>query len=357
MKEKSQLLESIDRFRRGFWEKTTIDRPPVGIVPNDIFLPINNLRKPFERSQIRPEDVNSQLYMSDYDLAFANRAVITDDMLPTSAPLRAIPWLEAACGCPARYATGSMAPGHFVKSLTDLADIKLPANPQWLQTLTRQTQQTVDNLPRDCWCSPTILRGPSDVLSAMRGLTEFYTDLADDISIIDNAAAKVNTLFLHVLDMHFSIVPPKLNGYSHIYGYWAPDKTVVIQEDAMGMCSPDTYRDIFMKYNAAVVEHIGKYILFHIHSTGYRHYKDVLKIPGIAGIELTIEANGPSLLDMIPVLKEILQKSRLILFVDHCFEQLPEALNRLPKDGLYLIISDKYINSDKQFQDFTAENW
>ncbi len=357
MKEKSQLLESIDRFRRGFWEKTTIDRPPVGIAPDDVFLPIKYLYAPFKGKEITPNDLSNDLFTSDYDFAFADRSITTDDMMPFSAAWRAIPWLEAICGCPVRYATGSMAPGHFVKSLKQLLDVPFPASTEWFETLKQQTQIIENSLPDDCWLSPTILRGPSDIISAMRGLTEFYCDLADDISIIDNAAAKVNSLLLHVLDMHFSIVPPKLDGYSHIFGYWAPEKTIVIQEDAMGMCSADTYRDIFMKYNTDIVRHLGKCVFFHIHSTGYKHYKDVLEIPGIAGLEITLEANGPSLMEVLPVLKEILQKTRLILFADHYFEQLPDALPKLPKEGLYLIISDKYINSDKQFKDFTTENW
>jgi hypothetical protein len=39
------------------------------------------------------------------------------------------------------------------------------------------------------------------------------------------------------VDLHYSLLRPKLAGFGHIFGYWAPGKTVVIQEDAMGMCS------------------------------------------------------------------------------------------------------------------------
>ena len=164
-------------------------------------------------------------------------------------------------------------------------------------------------------------------------------------------------MLLDVLDMHFSIVPAKLNGFGHIYGYWAPGKTVVIQEDVLGMNSPVIYREIFMKYNAAIVKHLGDCILFHVHSTGYQHYKDVLGIEGIAGLQLTVEANGPTLLDMLADLRYILGKSRLILFVSHYFEQLPAVLRKLPKEGLYLIISDKFVSSENDFREFMQTNW
>src|SRR5208337_4710284 len=100
----------------------------------------------------------------------------------------------------------------------------------------------------------------------------------DNPQAIEKAAGRVNQVLLMALDLHYSIVQPKLGGHGHIFGYWAPGKTIVIQEDAMGMCSPMMYRDIFMQYNTAVVNHLGSYVLFHLHTTGYRHYKHVLNI-------------------------------------------------------------------------------
>lgn len=358
MKDKGQLLESIERFRNGFWAKKCTNRPPIGIVPDDIFTPIKYLREDFSRAEMQPADLdNDELCASDYEFAFVNRPIARDDFMPFSASWRAIPWLEAICGCPIRYPTGSLAPAACVNSLQELADIKLPANRQWLDCLANQTRRLLEHLPDDCWASPTILRGPSDMLAAMRGITDFCYDLVDDISIIDRAAAKVNTMLLDVLDTHFSIVPAKLGGFGHIYGYWAPDKTVVIQEDVLGMCSPVIYREVFMKYNTAIIKYLGDCVLFHVHSTGYRHYKDVLDIEGIAGLQLTVEANGPTLLDMLADLRYILGKSRLILFVDHYFEQLPAVLRKLPKEGLYLIISDKFVSSENDFREFMQTNW
>ena len=356
MKQKTRLLESIDRFRRGFWQKETIDRPPVAIVPEDMFMPIKFLRRELSCRYIQPEHVTEALYMSDYEFT-SFRAVQSDDWIPFSAAWRAIPWLEAICGCAVRNSHGSLAAQSCIDSTTGLRDIEMRANNTWLECLKQQTEQLATTMPQDCWVSPTILRGPSDVLAAMCGLTEFYCRIADDISLLDEAVAQVNNILLNVLDVHFSIIPPKHNGYGHIYGYWAPDKTVVIQEDVLGMCSPDVYTDIFMRYNTAIVEHLGKCVLFHLHSTGYQAYKHVLKIPNIAGIEITVEANGPSLFDMVPLLKDITQNFRLILFVNHYFEQLSEVLNQLPKEGVYLIILDKYIDSENKFNEFVSDIW
>jgi hypothetical protein len=70
-----------------------------------------------------------------------------------------------------------------------------------------------------------------------------------------------------------------------------------------------------------------------------------------------MEQGGPTLIDLLPVLREILEKSRLILHVDYCFEQLPQVLRKLPTDGLFLAISNLRIRSDAEFRDFLASQW
>lgn len=349
MKSTAKITESIERFQQVFWDKRHTDRPPVAIAPNDIWLPIKYLHNEFMASEVSYEDINSDLIMTDYDFAFTDKPVNCDDMIPYCAPWRAIPWLEAMCGCSVKYALGSLAPIHWVKSAKDLCNVELPQTTEWFDCMQSQLKEMSTSLPVDCWISPTILRGTSDVIAAMRGLTEFYCDLMDDPLALDKTAAKINKLFLDVLDIHFDLVSPKMGGYGHIFGYWAPEKTIVIQEDVMGMCSPNQYRDIFMKYNADIVQHLGQCVLFHLHSTGYKHYKDVLEVPGIAGLEITVEINGPSLMDMLPDLQDIMERSRLILHVDHYFEQLPVVLENLPKTGLYLIINDDFIDTEKDF--------
>jgi hypothetical protein len=99
---------------------------------------------------------------------------------------------------------------------------------------------------------------------------------------------------------------------------------------------------------------LGEHVIFHLHTTGYQHYKHVLDIPGIAGLEMALESIGPTALDLVPVFREILEKSRLILNVGTGFELLPQVLSKLPKEGLFVAISDKYIRNDQEFHDFTT---
>jgi len=357
MKTLAQLEKSIERFEAAFWRKERGIRPPVGVTSRATWLPVRYLRREFRRSEVLPEDVRPEAVATDYEFAFANRAVSSDDWMPFAAPWRAIPWLEAACGCGVRFSTGALAPEPCVGSPDALKDASIPARPAWLERLRSETERLVAAAPADCWISPTILRGPSDVLAAMRGLTNFLVDLYDNPEAIDAAAERVNRLFMDTLDVHFEVVGPKLGGYGHIFGYWAPGRTIAIQEDVMGMCAPSLYRDIFMKHNCEIVRHLGAHVLFHLHSTGFQHYRDVLTIPGLAGLQMTIESNGPELSALVPVFQEILERSRLALFVDSRFDQLHDILPKLPSEGLYLVIPDDRIRTEKEYEDFVTEHW
>ena len=353
----SRLNESIARFQEGFWKRRCLERPPVGIVASDIWTPIKYLRETLPPGPLRPEQVGESLAVTDCQFDAARRRVFRDDWIPFSAPWRAIPWLEACSGCAVQHATGSLAAEPCVANFDELTKIELPADRAWLDCMKAETRRLVATTPKHCWVSPSILRGPSDILAAMRGLSNFYLDLNDAPGIIAQAAQRVNQLLLHVLEMHFSIVARRRGGYGHIFGYWAPEPTVVIQEDAMGMCAPEIYRDLFRPLDAQVVKHLPGPVLFHLHSTGYAHFRHVLDTPDLAGLQLTVEANGPSLVDMAADLREILGRTRLILLVDHGFEHLADVLRRLPTDGLYVLIPDRYLESDEAFVEFVQDVW
>ncbi|HEX9118011.1 MAG TPA: hypothetical protein VGA61_18230 [Anaerolineae bacterium] len=356
MKDATQIAESIERFRLSFWARNGGLRPPVGVVPARTWLPIGYLRGPFERAYVTAADVTPALARTDYEDGSIERQVFSDDWLPYSAPWRAVPWLEAMCGCPVRYAAGALAPEACVDHSAALAERELPFDPAWSARLAAETARLERELPGDCLASPTILRGPSDVVAAARGLSNFYLDLVDDPAGVARAAQAANRLLCDVFDSHVAMVPPRLGGYGHIYGYWAPGPTNVLQEDVLGMCRPAVYRDLFQPLNAAAVARMGPHTLFHLHSTGLRHWSDVLGVPGLAGLEITIESNGPRLADLLPILRTVLERSRLMLFVDAWFEDLPEVLCRVPHDGLYLIISDRFINTEEVFRAFCAAN-
>jgi hypothetical protein len=357
LKTDAQLRESIERFQRVFWDKQPAGRPPVGIVNTDVYLPAKYLRQPFPRAYVEPTDLRPEMVRNDYEFAFANRPVNGDDWMPFAAPWRAIPWLEAWCGCPVRYSSAALAPAPIHETIDQLAAAALPAREAWFACLREQTVHLAAAVPNDCWISPTILRGCADVMAALRGLDGFCLDLHDAPALVAQVAARLNPLLLRALEQHFALVKPKHGGYGHIFGYWAPGPTVAIQEDVLGLCRPEVYRDLFMPHNAAVVRQLGPHILFHLHSTGFQHYRHVLDIPGLAGLQMTLEANGPPLAQLVPVFRTVLERSRLALFADHRFEELAAVLRQLPVEGLYVVVPQSCITSEAQFADFITSVW
>jgi hypothetical protein len=357
MKSGATLKESIYRFKSRFWERTGTGRPPVGIVEAGSFLPVQYLKDGPLPKDITIEDIRNASIDTDYDFDLQRRKVFSDDFIPYVAAWRAIPWLEAICGCPVHYSSGSLAPGQFVSNAEDLLKCESWYSSSWNDYLIEQTGWLNKNAANDCWVSPTIIRGISDVFAAMRGMDNFFTDLLINTDIIDRAGTYLAGLTQKIIEKHFSIVEPKFGGYGHIYGYWSPQRTNVFQDDAIGMVDPEIFREIFLEKNNMLVSHLGGNAFFHLHSTGFAHYKHVMEIKGLSGIEFTIEQNGPPLRELTGVFQEILGKCRLILFIDAYFEQLNEVLKKLPADGLYILIPSRYIGIDPEFKAFINSNW
>ena len=70
-----------------------------------------------------------------------------------------------------------------------------------------------------------------------------------------------------------------------------------------------------------------------------------------------MEANGPSFAELVPALRAILEQCRLILQVDGHFQDVPAALRALPKEGLYLLLPDRFIPDEKAYRDFLGSNF
>ena len=46
-----------------------------------------------------------------------------------------------------------------------------------------------------------------------------------------------------------------------------------------------------------------------------------------------------------------------MLLVDSHFDELPWLIKQLPQDGICFILSDKFIQTEAEFQAFIANNW
>ena len=201
----------------------------------------------------------------------------------------------------------------------------IPADNGWLECLRSQTEELVATCPADCFVSPSILRGHSDVSAALRGLNGFFLDLYDAPDLVSAALERVGSL-LRESSTCISVLSRQswmATATSSATGRRV--RPILIQEDMMGLASPDLFRDLFLEHEARLVEHLGPYTFFHVHSTGYAHYGHVLEIPGLAGVELTVETNGPSLWDLIPGDAGDPATYTPDLFVDAYFEELSEV--------------------------------
>jgi hypothetical protein len=113
-----------------------------------------------------------------------------------------------------------------------------------------------------------------------------------------------------------------------------------------------------MKFSADTVRRLGPCVVFHLHSTGCKHFEQVLDVPGLGGLQITIEANGPPLVGLLPMFRKTLERSRLMIFADHRYEELASVLPRLPVEGLYLVVPQSFVASEVEYLGFlSAAGW
>jgi hypothetical protein len=87
-----------------------------------------------------------------------------------------------------------------------------------------------------------ILRGPSDMIAAMRGSSEMIFDFYDDPDDFRRLAERCTDFAIRLVSSQQAITGPFAGGYLiEQLGIWAPDRLARLQEDSSALFSPDLY--------------------------------------------------------------------------------------------------------------------
>ncbi len=278
--------------RRVFWDKRSGERPPVGVVNPEVLSAGQVSPRGLDADHSGAGRPDAELAATDYEFVYARPKATCDDGMPFTAAWRAIPWLEAACGiCGSTQAAGSLAPARplhrAIGRLGQRARSRPPAvaRPIGVRGAARWS-------PRRCG----LLDQPDDPSRAGgragrdAGLKRVLLRPAQRFAGGPPRASRVNQLLLTTLERHFRAFPPKLGGYGHVFGYFGarPDdrhpgrraRFLFAGDVAQGALPAAGRRGD--RGGAA------PYGLFHLHSTGCRHWRNVLSIPHLAGLQLVV---------------------------------------------------------------------
>ncbi len=329
------LSERLDRLTR--WLERKNDRPLLGFTLGSYYplkrYPAGVRRLP--HGLVTPEDIHVEDYLEDTERLFRLHEEAGGDMVFAAAPFLGMPWLEASLGCAvfADHQTGStrsLPPADFA------SNPRVPPfsehNPwvaRMLDFIAPLAKQSGGRYP----VGVTLMRGISDLLSALYGSEEFVLrmhDRPDEVRTIVDALTDYWIAFARCLLDHL----PEFHGGtgSMQYGLWCPGRMIWVQEDAVALLSPRLYEEFIYPADcriAAAVEHT----VMHLHPSRVIPSKQLVRTQ-LAAIELHVDHDGPRAAALEPHYRTILAEKPLLIWGDLTADDLQFVFTQLPRQGL-----------------------
>jgi len=299
---------------RDFWDLKPVRRPMVGFdvggwFPFQRYADLRNIE---EKGFIEPGMLDAKRCLPDYG-AFMERCLeVGDDFIKGVCPISAIPWMEGILGCALQRSGESVWAVERMASWEELFGIALSEENPWYKKYIEFVRVLTEGAGGQYPVGLPILRGPGDVMGALRGHTEAIIGLMEDSSessaLADRAA---DALIRLVKDHHAATVPFHGGHFIEAYALWAPGPLVRMQEDATAVYSPDLYRSLVLEADRKIARAFP-YSLIHLHSSSLFLLDEFLSIKEIGVYQINRDVGEMDLVQLIPYLKRIQENGRRI---------------------------------------------
>jgi len=164
-----------------FWELKTTDRPLlaawVGSYQAPELYPCGLAE--LSEGELQPGDLVFEQFVPDYESLFAAHREVGADVPWSAFPLMVVPWVEAIAGCPIYHHDGYVWAEPAREPLGQLATAGLTVRDGWLDKLIEFTTGLVALSAGRFPVALSLMRGPADLLAALRGAERSIFDLVD----------------------------------------------------------------------------------------------------------------------------------------------------------------------------------
>jgi hypothetical protein len=358
---RAPMSDATLRRLRAFWNRQETDRlcwgVSIGFFVNEAYPRVMRKIAP---GPVKPEDIPLPELLEDFDERSQLQRDIGDFPF-TCSPFPGIPWLEAIAGCPIMSSPTSFWAEPCLDDLGSWKqDRRVLENP-WTERLLEIMRALVEHAQGRYQVSPTLMRGPADILSAMRGATQFSMDFIDTPELISPALEKCAHIWRTVAQAQLDIIPESSEGYIALEGAlraWAPDRLLWLQEDAMALLSPTLYRNFVLPLDEELSGHF-RCVAFHLHGTALWAISDLVQVPGVDVMELNLEAAMCDVEGTLAGWKKIQQHKPLVIwrcYADDFAEWLPKIIREFPAKGLSIQVSVRNVEEARKVQDEFRKN-
>lgn len=327
------------KHHKEFLHREPTDQPLIGSWLFGLFIhqQYPSVAAAMKTGPIRPEDIPIDLFLQDVDRLWQAYNELDDDY-PSIAALYGVPWMEAIMGCPINFSGTTIWADPSIMDWNSY-DWRQPSldNP-WAQKLLEILDALVKHSAGRFACGPTLMRGPADMCSAMRGASNLALDLYDCPAHVRQLAEICTEVWIDVGKAQLDLIPECEDGYFiGCIGLrcWTPEKGIWLQDDAVSVLSPRFYEDIFLPQVRRIAVEFPM-VAFHLHGNCLWPVDLLLNVDEIDVLELNYDVGLCDLKKIIPAWKKIQERKPCIAYADVSLEQFERIIGELSPIGLSL---------------------
>jgi len=325
---------------QAFFNRQPVDRPLIGSWLFGFFIhqQYPSVAAAMQPGPVQPDDIPIELFLKDVDALFEAYTELDDDYPLSTGAFYGVPWLEAIMGCPVYFSGTNMYTGPCITDW-NAYDWRRPTldNP-WARKLLEFLSALIEHSGGRFFCGPTLMRGPADMCSAMRGGTNLVLDLYDAPENVRRLAEICADVWIEVGQAQLTLMPESENGY--LVGCaglrcWMPEKGVWLQDDAVSLLSPRFYRDLFLPAARRIAATFPA-VAFHLHGNYLWPVDVMLPVDEIDVLEVNYDVGVCQLEKLIPAWRKIQEHKPCLAFADATLAEFDHILTELSPTGLSL---------------------
>jgi hypothetical protein len=326
---RERLAEKIQGYE-SYWKRAAVDRPLLGfdISGFDFFKRFRAFQGDDAPKRLTPQSINPGDFIDDYEQFYQDSTQVKDDFIKGISPVPSVPWAELMLGCDNKLAPGSIWALESNASWDALESVEFDPNNPWvlkyLEFLAALTKLGGERYP----VSQPIIRGISDLHGALRGHYQSLLDLMEEPQLCKELFDRLTDFLLGLFKLQTAAIPPFKGGYAQeMYGLWAPEIFVRIQEDATSNYSPKLYEELLLEPNRRLAAAFPC-TMIHLHNSSLFLLDLFLQIEEIKCFQINMDTTGMTLAEEIPYLQKIQQADRCLLLRGN---YSPDDLKRIKK--------------------------
>jgi len=317
-----------------FWKRDNAQYPLLGTAVNITFPAVRFAELKAGPARMTPDMIKPESFQEDWDRSFIHTEIRAEDLFMVASPYSGVPWMEASAGCEVYVspASSSIWAEHPDLSWEALARVGFDPDNPWLLKLVECATVLREHAAGRYPVSAPILRGVSDIATALLGTQRFVLELFDH-------PAEMRQLLTRCAEIWQGVGQALVQAFGNFHSgqcagrrrVWTPGTCMLYQDDAASVMSPALFKEFILPHEHEILKQCSR-TMIHTHSGTLRIMIDgLLSLPSLHAIEVQFDPSGPSLVSLLGSFKRIQEHKALLISGE---------LADLTRDGIQLLLKE-----------------